>query len=721
MKGKKSLKQSKGTGGKFKKSIVAFFAEQPFEAFNYKQVAGRLGINDKTRRELVISCLEELVKEGALIEHKRGKYKINPSFSTGSKKHKDIIIGTVDMKASGKAYIISDETEDDVFISQYHINRALHGDKVRVMLFPRRKGSKAEGEIIEILERSRDQFAGVLQVGKYYSYLQPDSNNFPFDIMIPNDRLGGAKDGDKAIVHMSDWPKNSANPIGEVITVLGRPGINDVEMKSILVEYGFPLSFPAEVEKDAANIRIEISPAEIKKRRDFRNIFTITIDPEDAKDFDDAISLNKLDNGNWQVGVHIADVSYYVKPGSFIDQEALKRGTSVYLVDRTIPMLPEVLSNGVCSLQANKDKLCFSAVFEMDDQARIINEWFGRTIINSNHRFNYDEVQEIIENKKGLFVSEILTFNKLAGILREERFRKGSIAFETEEVKFKLDENGKPLSAYIKEYKDSNKLIEDFMLLANRRVAEYVSKLRQDNEPKTFVYRIHDAPSPEKLTQFSEFISKLGYSIKTASRKGIAQSFNNLFSQIRGKGEENLISNLAIRTMSKALYTTDNIGHYGLGFPFYTHFTSPIRRYPDLMVHRMLENYLQNKPSFNKMEYEQYCKQCSEMERKAMEAERSSIKYKQAEYMLDKVGQEFEGLISGVSKWGIYVELKESKCEGMVSLRDMRDDYYIVDEENYVIIGQSKGKHYRLGDKIKIRVKQINLSKKTMDFGLVKY
>jgi ribonuclease R len=720
MKSKKGRKHSKGSGGTFSRKILEIYIDRPNEAMNFKQVAGRMGITDKSSRELVMKCVEELFASGALTEHKRGKYKINPEHLGHSVRRDNIITGRVDMKPSGKAFIISSETKEDVFISVGNTNRALDGDKVKVLLYPQRKGHKTEGQIIEILERVRESFAGILQIGKYYSIFVPDSTSMPFDIMIPNDHLGGAKNGDKVIVKLTDWPERAGNPNGEVTDVLGQPGINEVEMQSILVEFGFPLKFPANVEKEASKINLPISKEEIKKRRDYRNVFTLTIDPEDAKDYDDALSLRRLDNGNWEAGVHIADVSYYVKPGSLIDQEGFNRATSVYLVDRTIPMLPEVLSNQVCSLRPQEDKLCFAAIFEMDDNAKIVSEWFGKTVINSNYRFNYDEAQNILESKTGPFAAELLKLKELATLLREERFRKGSIAFETEEVKFRLDEKGRPLSAFIKEYKDSNKLIEDFMLLANRRVAEFVSKLKQENSVKTFVYRIHDSPNPEKLTQFTEFIFKLGYNLKTSSRKGLAQSFNNLFTEIRGKGEENLISNLAIRTMAKAIYSTDNIGHYGLGFKYYTHFTSPIRRYPDLMVHRMLQDYLDHKPSYNKEEYESNCKHSSEMERKATEAERASIKYKQAEYMLDKVGQEFEGLISGISKWGIYVELTETKCEGMVSLKDMTDDYYYVDEDNYVAIGQSRGKQYRLGDKVTIKVKRIDLSKKTMDFMFLK-
>ncbi len=541
----------------------------------------------------------------------------------------------------------------------------------------------------------------------------------PVDIFIPISNLNGARNGQKVIARITEWPPQSENPFGEVVQVLGRPGDNDVEMDAILAEFEFPLSFSSASEKESESFDEKIPEEEIKNRRDFRNVFTITIDPEDAKDFDDALSLRDMGAGKWEVGVHIADVSFYVKPGMAVDREAFERGTSVYLVDRVIPMLPERLSNQLCSLQPEVDRLCFSVVFEMNENAEITSEWFGRTIIHSDRRFNYNEVQEIIESGSGTYSNEILVLDRLAKKLREDRYKKGSINFETQEVRFQLDETGKPLKIYIREMKDSNKLIEDFMLLANRKVAEKIGKPLSNKTAPTFVYRVHDKPLPEKLENFTQFIHRLGYKFNLTSRKTLAQSFNHLFEQIKGKGEENMVETIAIRTMAKAYYSTDNIGHYGLAFTYYTHFTSPIRRYPDLMVHRLLDRYLNHGSTVNKTEYEGKCEHTSEMEKKAESAERMSVKYKQTEYMLDKVGKEFEGLISGVSKWGIFVEIIGTKCEGMVRLRDLYDDFYYLDEENYQVIGSRFGHRYKLGDPIRIRVKKIDLPKKQMDFAIV--
>jgi ribonuclease R len=625
------------------------------------------------------------------------------------------------MKSTGKAYIISPDLPDDVFIESNNTNHALNGDKVKVHLFPKRKDRRQEGVIVEIIERAKKQFVGIVHVSKRFAFLVPDSQLISVDIYIPLTALKGAKHGQKAVALITEWPEKATNPIGEIIHVLGQPGDNNVEMNAILAEFDFPLEFPKAAEAEAKRIQNVVSPEELAKRRDFRDIWTCTIDPVDAKDFDDALSLLKLPDGNWEVGVHIADVSHYVTPGTAIDAEAYERGTSIYLVDRTIPMLPEQLSNLVCSLRPDEEKLCFSAVFKLNDKAEILHEWFGRTVIKSNRRYAYEEVQVMIEGAEGEYKNELMTLHNLSSKLREERFKKGSIAFKSQEVKFKLDEKGKPIGVMIKEQKEANYLIEDFMLLANRRVAEKIAtKKNKEGEAKTFVYRVHDEPNPEKLIRFSEFLQKLGYGFQTTSRKSITASFNSLFEQILGKGEENMIETIAIRTMARAEYTTHNIGHYGLSFRYYTHFTSPIRRYPDLMVHRLLQWYLDEKGSASKEEYEEKCKHSSDMERKAMEAERASVKYKQAEYLMDRIGEEFDGLISGVSKWGIFVELTESKCEGMVSLRLMNDDFYYLDEENYRIIGQRWGKIYRLGDKIRIKVKKIDLQKKQMDFDLVR-
>lgn len=699
--------------------VFNFFTERPTSAFNYRQTASQLGISDKREKDQIRLALDELTTQGSLIETNRGKYKLNPQLIAAVTKA-NTISGVVDMKSTGKAYVITSELPEDVFIAAGNTHHALNGDKVKVHLFPKRKDRKPEGIIVEIVERAKKQFVGIIHVSKRFAFLVPDNASIPVDIYIPLNSLKGAKHGQKVVAKISEWPEQATNPIGEIIHVLGEPGENNVEMNSILAEYDFPLGFPKAAEAEAARIKNEVPESEIKKRRDFRNIWTCTIDPVDAKDFDDALSLQKMKDGTWEVGVHIADVSHYVIPGSHIDKEAFERGTSIYLVDRTIPMLPEQLSNLVCSLRPAEDKLCFSAVFRLNEKAEILDEWYGRTVINSNRRYAYEEVQKMIEGEDGDFKDELMVLHRLSSRLREDRFKKGAIAFKSQEVKFRLDEKGKPLGVMIKEQKEANWLIEDFMLLANRKVAQKIGDKKGEGEAKTFVYRIHDEPNPDKLANFSEFLNKLGYKFTTSSRKSISASFNQLFEKIIGKGEENMIESIAIRTMMRAEYSTHNIGHYGLAFRFYTHFTSPIRRYPDLMVHRLLQRYLEGKPGVNKEEYEQYCVHSSEMERKAMEAERASVKYKQAEYMLDKIGLEFDGLISGVSKWGIYVELIESKCEGMIPLRNMNDDFYYLDDENYRIIGQRSGKVYRLGDAIRIRVKKIDLQKKQMDFEQVK-
>jgi len=714
---KKQTKTSASPTSPIVNLVEALFVANPFKAFNFKQISKMLGIEDKLSKELVGKILDSMAASGTILELNRGKYKYNSDLLADKIIHATVT-GIVDMKQTGKAYVTTPDLDEDVFIGAGNTGHALNGDKVKVHLFPMRKGRKTEGQIIEVLEQGRTQFVGTVQISGKFAFLAPDDVNMPIDIFIPKEALNKALNGQKAIARITEWPERSKNPYGEITQVLGQPGDNNVEMNSILASFEFPLQFKPETLKEADEIDIIISEKEISKRRDFREIWTCTIDPPDAKDFDDALSLKKLENGDWEIGVHIADVSYYVQPDSAIDQEAYDRGTSIYLVDRTIPMLPEKLSNMVCSLRPDEDKLCFSAVFVMDSQARISSEWFGKTIIRSSRRYAYEEVQAMIEGGDGDFKEELLVLNDLAIKLREERFKKGSIAFHSQEVKFILDENGKPIDTYIKEQKEANMLIEDFMLLANRRVAEKIGKKTGEQKPKTFVYRIHDEPNQEKLMKFVEFLSKLGYKMNIGSRKGLASSFNNLFEQIAGKGEENMIESIAIRTMSKAVYSTVNIGHYGLSFQYYTHFTSPIRRYPDLMVHRMLEWYMEGKSSVNKDEYEEYCTHSSEMERKAVEAERASVKYKQAEYLMDKIGESFNGLISGVSKWGLFVELENSKCEGMVSLKYLDDDFYYLDEDNYRVIGQHHGREFKLGDPVRIKVKHVDLQRKQMDFVL---
>ncbi len=700
------------------RAVLAAFNDNPYSSFNYKQIAARLGIRDRSERDLISVIISDLYRSKTLIVTKRGKYQINPENHDNDQLVTRYITGKIDMKHTGKAYLVPEDKSEDVYIAANNTNHALHGDIVSVFLFPRRKGHKREGEVVKIIKRARKQFVGILEVSRNYGFLIPDNPVMPVEIMIPPANQGGARHGQKVIAVITEWPEHARNPFGRVIRILGKPGENIVEMQAILAEFDFPVAFSVKAEKEAEMIPEGLPEEEIQQRRDFRGKTTITIDPEDAKDFDDAISLETLENGHYEVGVHIADVSWYVQPGSSIDEEAYERGTSVYMVHRTVPMLPEKLSNGLCSLQEGKDRFCFSAVFEMDESGKIYQEWFGKTVIRSSRRFSYEEVQQILDQKAGLFSKEIELLHGIAVKIREERMKRGSFNFESEEVRFRMDENGKPLEIYIREMKESNKLVEDFMLLANRRVAEKVNRMKTKEGPPVFVYRVHDTPTPEKLEIFTQFVKRIGYTMKTTSKSSLSQSFNDLFRRIKGTGTEHIIEAVAIRTMSKAYYSTHNIGHYGLAFPFYTHFTSPIRRYPDLMVHRLLWDYLNKTSPPRTTLLEEQCDHSSEMERRAADAERASVKYKQAEYMLDKIGQEFDALISGVSKWGIYAEIRQTKCEGMIRLMDLEDDFYYLDEENFQVTGQRTGISFKLGDPVRIRVKRIDLARKQMDFSL---
>ncbi len=692
--------------------VLQVFEENGNQVYNYKQVSAKLNIQDPESRETILEILEEEAEKQVLKEVSRGNFQLIEL--------KTFVEGKVDLTADGSAFIITDdEAETDIFVAPRKLRNALHGDRVKIYVYGKSKGKRKEGEVIEIIQRAKMEFSGIVKLSERFAFFIPDDRKMLRDIFIPISELNGAKNGIKAIAEIIDWPPEAKNPIGRIKQILGKQGENNTEMNAILAEYGFPLSFPAEVEREAEEISEEISKEEIAKRRDFRETTTFTIDPVDAKDFDDAISFRSLENGNYEIGVHIADVSHYVLPDTPLDHEAFERGTSVYLVDRVIPMLPERLSNGVCSLRPKEDKLCFAAVFEMDVDAQIINEWFGKTIIHSNRRFAYEDVQEIIEAQAGDFVKEILLLNELAYKLRDRKFKNGAISFETTEVKFKLDEQGKPLGVYVKERKDAHKLIEDFMLLANRRVAEFIGKKGKGKNKFTFVYRSHDTPKEDNLLSFAQFALRFGYKINTNTDKEIAKSLNHLMADVEGKKEQNVLTQLAIRSMAKAVYTTKKTSHYGLAFDFYTHFTSPIRRYPDVMVHRLLEHYLAGGKPVDAETYEKLSVHSSQMEKKAADAERASVKYKQAEYLQNQIGTVFTGIISGVTEWGMYVEIEENKCEGMIRLRDITDDFYTLDEKNYAIIGQRKKKVYQLGDEVQIKVKSVDLTKKQIDFSLV--
>lgn len=711
--GRKRKSKIKTKGNPIKnlnQNILQVFYNNPNKNFNYKQIAAKLDIQDSDGRNQIIKSLKEMEASDRLDEVTRGKYVLV--------KQTHYHEGIVDITSRGNAYVVCDDLEHDVYVPSRNLNHALNKDLVRVYVYKRRKNSKLEGDIVAILERTKYEYVGVLQKNNDYGFVVPDDPKMYSDIFIGPEHLLEAKDGDKVLARITDWPQKSKNPFGEILKVLGKPGDHDTEIHSILVEYGLPYTFPDHVEEFASNLPIEISDEEIRKRRDMRKDLTFTIDPSDAKDFDDALSFKVLKNGNYEIGVHIADVSHYVEENTVLEDEAYQRATSVYLVDRVVPMLPEILSNNVCSLRPNEEKLTFSVVFEMNQKGDVINAWFGRTVIYSDQRFTYDQAQQIITgeslHKNDKLNLAIRTLDSLAKKMRQRRMSQGAISFDKTEVKFRLDEEANPIGVFVKESKDANKLIEEFMLLANRKVAEFIGKKK-----KTFVYRVHDEPDIDKLEALQGVITKFGYRIDTRSRDTTSQSLNKLLSDVHGKPESNMIETLAIRSMSKAVYTTENIGHYGLAFDYYTHFTSPIRRYPDVMAHRLLQHYLDGGKSAKADKYEEKCDHSSEREMMASKAERDSIKYMQVKYMQDHPEQEFEGVISGVTEWGIYVEIIENKCEGMVRIKDISSDYFIFDERQYALIGQAKRKMYQLGDKVVVTVKNTDLERKHLDFNLV--
>ncbi len=717
------------------RNILNIVKENPSKIYNYKQIASKLKIENTDGKTQIIKKLLELSSSKKIKEIDRGKYQYNED----RKYH----TGTLDLTSNGNGYFISDDFEKDIFIPSININKGLQGDLVKAFVYKKRRSNKLEGEITEIIDRKKEEFVGVLQIHKTFGFVVPDDRKMYADIFISQNKMSDAQDGDKVLAKITDWPENSKNPFGKITQVLGKPGDHDTEIHSILLEYGLPYEFPQEVEKEAENLLIEITKEEISKRRDMRSDLTFTIDPKDAKDFDDALSFTKLENGNYEIGIHIADVSHYLQPKTILDDEAYERATSVYLVDRVVPMLPEMLSNGVCSLRPNEEKLTFSAVFEMNEKAEIINQWFGRTVTYSDQRFAYEEAQSIIENcslseniksytmpidisiidKEYTVTPEIveatLKLDELAKKMRKKRMQSGAISFDRVEVKFLLDEKSNPTGVFFKESKDANKLIEEFMLLANRKVAEFIGQEKGRPSKKTFIYRVHDEPKQDKLESLQNIISKFGYRINTETKETTAQSLNKLLKDVHGKAESNMVETLAIRTMSKAVYTTQNIGHYGLAFDYYSHFTSPIRRYPDVMTHRLLQHYLDGGKSPKVEIYEEKCKHSSQMEELASKAERDSIKYMQIKYMQDHQDEEFEGVISGVTEWGIYVEIKSNKCEGMIRIRDIKDDYYIFDEKQYAVVGQSTKNVITLGDDVVVKVKKTDLERKHLDFWLV--
>ncbi|MFV8374232.1 ribonuclease R [Flavobacterium sp. LB1P71] len=709
----------------FSDKILKILSQSANKAFNYKQIGAKLELDNTESRNQIIKDLKILASQDKIIESEPGKYLVKAV-------SKDYYEGKIDMTGRKTAYFVCSDLEEDVFIPTNNLNHALDKDIVRVYVYNRRKGKRPEGEVIEVIERSKTDFVGVIDIQANFAFVSTANPKMYTDIFIPKDKIGEAEQGDVVLVHIEDWPARADSPFGSVIKVLGKPGEHDTEIHAILAEYGLPAEFPIEVETYAQKIDTSIEASEIAKRRDMRDTLTFTIDPKDAKDFDDALSFKKLENGNYEIGIHIADVSYYLEEGTILDDEAYQRATSVYLVDRVVPMLPEVLSNFACSLRPNEEKYTFSAIFEITEKSQVVNQWFGRTVIFSDQRFSYEEAQYIIETKDDVIPEEIsitgssyqvskeivsatLKMDELAKIFRKRRMADGAISFDKVEVKFNLDEAGEPQGVYFKVSKDANHLIEEFMLLANKKVAEFIGK-----QKKTFIYRIHDEPNEDKLIAMQTVIAKFGYKIDFRNKGDISKSLNALMEEVNGKKEQNLIDTLAIRSMSKAKYSTDNIGHYGLAFDYYSHFTSPIRRYPDVMVHRLLQHYLDGGKSADEETYETKCVHSSTMEGLATNAERDSIKYMQVKYMQDHQDQEFLGVISGVTEWGIYVEIIENKCEGMCRIRDIKDDYYTFDEKQYALTGATSGKLLQLGDEIYVKVKNADLVKKQLDFNFLR-
>ena len=690
-------------------SVTDFLQENIDKQFNDKQIAAAIDVRGEEGKRVLVKVLDKLRDEEVLLESSRGRYRIN---------NRGLMLdGRFERRSNGKNFFVPDDDGNIIYIPERNSKHAMNGDRVRVQLLAKRKRAESEGTVVEILEHKQTRFVGVLEVQKHFAFLVMDSKFLSNDIFVPKEDLLGAKHGDKVVVEIVEWPAKANNPIGKVINVLGKPGDNDTEMHAILAQYDLPYSYPDNVSKMADLISETIDAKEIAKREDFRDVFTFTIDPKDAKDFDDAFSFKELSPNLWEVGVHIADVTHYVRPGDLIDKEAESRATSIYLVDRTIPMLPERLSNYICSLRPNEEKLCFSVIFNMNEKAEIKDFRIARTVIKSDSRLAYEDAQTVIETGKGDFSKEILILNSLAKQLREKRFANGAINFDRYEVKFNLDEKGKPLGVYFVEGKESNHLIEEFMLLANRTVAQVIGKVPKGKKAKSFVYRIHDVPDPEKLDNFNQFILRFGHKMKTSGSKAdVAKSLNSILDKVQGRPEENLIETIAIRTMSKAIYSTNNVGHYGLAFEYYTHFTSPIRRYPDMLVHRLLERYLDGGKSVDQASLEDECKHSSDMEQIASNAERDSIKYKQVEFMSDKLGKVYDGVISGVTEWGLYVEINENKCEGMIPMRELDDDFYEFDEKNYRLVGRRTNREYRLGQPVAIQVARANLERRQLDF-----